>query len=105
MDDIIKAINEAEERAAQIKSEAVERAARIIDEARERSAEIGREAAESRAAYREERIRAAELKAEEDYNDSVSASRREAEEYARSVGKNTEVVAGKIAGRVSGGNC
>lgn len=105
MDEIIKAITQAEERAAQIKSDAVEQAARIIDEARSKSAEIGREAAQSRSAFRDDSLKAAEAKAEEDYKKAISDSRKAAEEYALRVGKHTDVAVGKIVGRVTSGNC
>ncbi len=105
MDDIINAITDAEARAAQIKSDAVEQAARIIDEARSKSAEISSEAAQSRSAFRDDSIKAAELKAEEDYNKSIANSRKEAEDYARKVGKNVDAAVGKIVGRVTSGNC
>lgn len=104
MDDIIKSITEAEEQAVKLKSDAVLRAGQIIEDARTQSAERERVAAEERAAYRDERLAAARLQAEKDYSAALAAHRKEAEEYAARISGNTDIIIGKIVGRVSGGN-
>lgn len=104
MDDIIQSITEAEAQAVQLKSDAVLRAGKIIEDARTQSANRERIAAEERAAYRDEQLAAARLQAERDYAASLAVRRKEAEEYVERASKNTDVIVGRIVGRLCGGN-
>lgn len=105
MDEIIKSVTDAEQRAAQMKSDAVVRAGQIIEEARAQAAAIEAKSASERAAFRESSLKAAEEQAEKDYAAAVAKSRAEAQRYADHIIGNTDAVVGKIVGRINGGNC
>lgn len=104
MDDLIQSIREAEEKALKIRAEAYEKAAAISAGAAERAANIERANAEECRINRENVISEAEKEAEEAYNGATAAAGREAKAYADSVLENTDIVVGKIVGRICGGN-
>jgi vacuolar-type H+-ATPase subunit H len=105
MDDMILAIADAETRATEIKSAAVQKAGAIIEEARTKAADFEREQIEVRAKYRDDTLQAAESKSDEEFKKSIEQYKREAKEYADGIASSTDLIVGKIVGRVSGGNC
>jgi vacuolar-type H+-ATPase subunit H len=105
MDEMINAIAAAEAKAADIKNEAVIKAGKIIEDARAQAAELEKASALARAKMRDDTIKAATLKADKEYAAYISSCERQSKEYAEDVSKNTDVIVGKIVGRVSGGNC
>jgi vacuolar-type H+-ATPase subunit H len=105
MDDMILAIADAETQATEIKNSAVQRAGVIIEDARAKAAQQEKEQVDVRAKYRDDAIRNAEMQAEEEFNKSIEKSKREAKSYANGVAASTDLIVGKIVGRVSSGNC
>ncbi len=105
MDDMIKSITDAEERATAIKNEAAARASAMGDEARAKALETETSAALERAKYREENIKAAREKAETVYKISVAKSRADAKKAVEKTDMEIDLIAGEIAGRIRSGNC
>jgi vacuolar-type H+-ATPase subunit H len=105
MDDMIKAIAEAENKAAEIKNQAVITAGEIIEKAREQAAELEAAGVLARTKMRDEKLNAANKKAQQDYENSIASCRKQSKDYAEKVAQNSDVLVGKIVGRVSGGNC
>lgn len=104
MEDIIKVITEAEERAAEIKAQAALRAAEILENASKRAEEILRESETKCKILREVSVRQAEEDAENAYNDALKKSAADAKKYADGVIKAAEGEINVIVGRVAGGN-
>jgi vacuolar-type H+-ATPase subunit H len=104
MDDMIQAIQNAELEAAQIKNNALDRAQQIVDEARAKALKLEADAAKARTDESAEILRKAELSARDEYSSFIEKKRRDAETYADGIRSTTDVVVGKIVGRVSGGN-
>lgn len=103
-EEIIKAVTDAEARAAKIKEEALARAAEEQAKAETRAEEIERSSAEVCKAYRETQIKAAEADAEKAYFAALARQREEAARYAESLSDKTEVPVSRIVGRITGGN-
>ncbi len=105
MDDMIKSITDAEEKAAEMKNEAAAKAAALGDEARAKALETEASAALERAKYREENMNAARYEAEERYKISLAKSKADAKEAVAKTEKDLDLIAGEIAGRIRSGNC
>lgn len=104
MEDIIKSITEAEERAAEIKAKAAERSAEIIAEAAKRAAEITAKGETECKIMREVQINQAAADAQAAYDKTLAESSAKAKKYADGVLKNADGVVNDIVGRVLGGN-
>ena len=104
MEDIIKVITDAEERAAEIKAQAQERAAEILENASRRAEEILRDSETKCKILREVSIRQAEEDAESAYDETLKKSAADAKKYADGVIKTAEGEINAIVGRVAGGN-
>ncbi len=105
MDDMIKSITDAEEKAAEMKSEAGAKAAALGDEARAKALETEAAAALERAKYRESMMADARAKAEEQYKLSIAKSKADAKKAVRKTDNDLDIIAGEIAGRIRSGNC
>ena len=104
MEDIIKSINEAELRAAEIKARAAERAEEILAEAAKRAAEIAAQSETECKIMREVQTNEAAVQAQAAYDKTLSESAVKAKKYADGVLKNADGVVNEIVGRVTGGN-
>ncbi|MCD8372107.1 MAG: hypothetical protein LUD27_02265 [Clostridia bacterium] len=104
MDELIKSITEAEEKAAALKNDAVIKAGQIIEDARNQAAKIEAESSEQCSRYIDERLKAARVQAEKDYNAYIAKSKADAKIYADDMKKHTDATVGKIVGRITDGN-
>ena len=105
MQEILKSINEAEEKAAEIKAAAQKKAAEIAGNAEERSAEIAKLSEAECKAYREKAIKDAEDKAQKNYDDEITAKRAAAAKYASDCLKSTDNIVSEIVRRIVRGSC
>lgn len=105
MQQILKSINEAEEKAAEIKAAAQQKAAEIAANAEERSAEIAKLSEAECKAYREKAIKEAEDTAQKNYDDEITVKRAEAAKYAADRLKTTDNIVSDIVRRVVRGGC
>lgn len=103
MEDIIKSISEAEEKAAEIKNDALNKAHEIAAKAEEKAEEIKKENAAQLKLYRENAIAAAEAAAQKAYADSIEKQRAQAEKYADSLIKDADFYVNDVVRRISGG--
>lgn len=101
----MKSINEAEEKAAEIKAAAQQKAAEIAGNAEERSAEIAKLSEAECKAYREKAIKEAEQESQKSYDGEITAKRAEAAKYAADCLKTTDNIVGDIVRRVMRGGC
>ena len=104
MDDLIKSITEAEEKAAAMKNDAVIKAGQIIESARVQAAKIDEQSAEQCAIYLNESLSAARTKAESDYAAYIKKSTTDAKTYADNMRNRINSESYKIVGRITDGN-
>lgn len=105
MDEMINAITEAEAKATEIKNAALLRAGEIVEKARATAVELEKNSAVERAKYKDDSLKAAALQAQKEYEQSIEKSKVSAAAYAKTVAPSTDLIVGKIVGRISGGNC
>lgn len=104
MNEIIKNITEAEQKAAEIKQNAAERAALISAQAEERAVEIDRLSAAECKELREKVLKEAAVRAQRIYEDEISAKRAEAAKYAEQCLKNADRQVHDVVRRLTVGN-
>ena len=104
MQEILKSINEAEEKAAEIKAAAQQKAAEIAGNAEERSAEIAKLSEAECKAYREKALKQAEEEAQTAYDNAITVKRAEAAKYAADRLKTADGAVNTIVRRVTRGN-
>lgn len=102
MEEMLKAIAEAECEAVKIKEAALEQAAKIVADAEARAAELEKQAEAECKAYRVRELKAAEERAQSDYEKALAVRRAEAEKYADGLLLHTDSLVKKIAGRICG---
>lgn len=104
MEEILKSVTEAEERANAIREAAEEQAAQIIATAEEKAAKIARESETVIKLLREEKIRKSSEKAQADYaratENEVALQKKNADEL---IAKTDREVAAVVR-RITGGN-
>lgn len=105
MQEIIKSINEAENKAAEIKEQALQRAAAIAEAAEVRCAEIEKLCEAECKAYRENAVRQAQIDAQNKYDEEITVKRAEAAQYAADKLKNTDKIVNDIVRRITRGSC
>lgn len=105
MQEILRSINEAEEKAAGIKTAAQQKAADIVDNAEVRSREIAMLSEAECKAYREKALKEAEEAAQKLYDDEIAVKRAEAAQYAANCLKSTDDVVNEIVRRIVRGSC
>lgn len=104
MDELIKSITEAEEKATAMKNEAVIKAGQIIEAARAEAAKIDEQSAEQCARFINESLNDARVKADKDYAAYIEKSKTDAKIYADSMRNRVNSEAYKIVGRITDGN-
>ena len=102
MEEIVKSVREAESQAAKTRAEALARAAQIAAEAEECAAKLLSDCEKENVTAREAALSEAERKAEEDYSNRLFLERKEAEEYADGILKETKSYVSGIVRRVCG---
>lgn len=105
MEEIIKSITEAEAQAEERKAQALSRAEKIAGQAEEQAAEIEKKSAEACKAFRENALKSAQMKAQENYDRALDEKRVEAKAYVEEHLKGCTLQVQEIVRRVSGGNC
>ena len=105
MEDIIKSVNEAEQKADEIKTGAEQKAAQILAEAEKKASEILKEGEEKLKIYREEQLISAQAASQKDYEKAIADNALKAEEYAASLMERTKIQVVEVVRRVSRGNC
>lgn len=103
MQDILKSINEAEKRAAEIKENAQIKAAEITENAEERASEISKLSEAECKAFREKAIKEAEEGAQKKYEEEITVKRAEGAKYASDRLKTTDNIVSEIVRRVTRG--
>ncbi len=104
MEDILKSVTDAEAEAAAIRADAEARANEIILGAEEQAAEIARKCEAEMKLLREERLRAAQLGAQKDYERALADESARQKKYADGLIGKCDGEARKIVGRITGGN-
>ncbi|MCI8734298.1 MAG: hypothetical protein HFE40_01945 [Clostridia bacterium] len=105
MNEIIKSITEAEERAEALKEAAQVKSAAIIAQAETEAEQIAKRCETDCKLYRESQIRKAEKEAEENYLKSVSDKKAKAKAYADGVLKNCDSAVSDVVRRITRGSC
>lgn len=104
MEEIIKSITEAEQKAAEIKSEAALRAQKIIADAEKQAEEKRKYSQTELKAYRENGIKAATEAAQKAYDEQIERQSLNAKKYAAGLLKDTDFYVNDIVRRISGGS-
>lgn len=97
-------INEAEQKASQIKAEAVDKASRIISAAEARSADIEKLAEADCKSLREKTLKEAVEEAQRRYDDEITVSRAKASKYCADRLKETDKTVTEIVRRITRGS-
>lgn len=105
MDEIIKSIKEAEERAALIKAEAEERAAVIYGEAEKQAIKIAAENEAECKTLKNNAVKKAEAEAARLYRDALNKKSAEAKAYADKLSETLDGAVSKVVRRVTSGSC
>lgn len=105
MQEILKSINEAEQKAAEIKEAARQKAAEIAGNAEGRSADILKLSEAECKAYREKAVKEAEEGAQKNYGEEITVKRAEAAKYCADRLKTTDNIVSDIVRRVVRGGC
>lgn len=105
MNEVIKSITEAEEKAAEIKANATERAAEIYAEAEKQADEISKKSETECKLYRETALKKAEKEAEANYAKYIAEKKEAAKKYADSVINGTGGTVNAIVRRIESGSC
>ena len=100
MQEILKSINEAEQKAAEIKEKAQIKAAKIAASAEERASEILKLSEAECKAYREKAVKDAEVGAQKKYEEEITVKRAEGAKYAADRLKVTDNIVSEIVRRV-----
>lgn len=105
MQEIIKQICEAEEKAAEIKADAYAKAAEIALNAEERAADIQKLAEADCKALREKTLKDAAEEAQKRYDSDITVNRAKASKYCSDRLKNTDKIVNDIVRRIKSGSC
>ncbi len=104
MNEIIKSITDAEQKAAEIKQDALLRASEISAQAEERAVEIDKLSAAECRELREKILKDAAVRAQNGYDAEISAKRAESAKYAEQCLKNADRPVHDIVRRLTVGN-
>lgn len=105
MEEILKSITGAEERAREIISDAEEKAAKIAEKAEAEAAEILKTCDTECKDLRESSIKKAEKDGQIAYGEAISHKRAEAVAYADEILKNSGNTVTEIVRRITRGSC
>lgn len=105
MEDIIKSVTDAEEKAREIVERAQTRAATITENAAAKADEILKACDGECKLYRETAVKKAEKDGNIAYGEALSAKRAEAAEYADGALKRTDSTVTEIVRRITRGSC
>ena len=105
MQEIINSINEAEEKAAEIKAAAIKKAAEIAENAENRIAEILALSEAECKALREKSIKTAKEQARKNYESEITVKRAESAQYRAERIKNIDKIVNDIVRRITRGGC
>lgn len=105
MNEIIRSITDAEERATQIKAEALKKAEKIGAAAEAEVEENVKKCETDCKLYRDAQIKKAERQGAEEYEKTISQKREEGRKYADSVIKRADGTIKEIVRRVARGDC
>lgn len=105
MEEILKSITEAEEKAREIISDAEEKALKIEQKAESEAAEILKTCAADCKVYRENAIKKAEKDGQISYGEALSHKRAEVSAYAEEVLKDSGSTVAEIVRRITRGSC
>lgn len=104
MQEIIRKIFEAEQKAAEIKANALEKAAEIISAAEERSADLEKLAEAESKALREKTLKEAAEEARRRYDEEITVNRAKAAKYCQDRLKDTDKTVNDIVRRITRGS-
>lgn len=104
-EEIIRAITEAEEKAAEEKQAASLAAANILEAAQKECAQSEKATAEACRAYKENEKKTAEASAQKAYLETLERQQKSAEKYCVEILSNVDTAVSKIVGRITRGDC
>lgn len=102
--EMIQAITDAEQKAAEMKRAATDKSAQILADAEEKAASSEKACAERLKAYRETELKNAKADAEIRYTETLNAAQKDAREYCANILKNAESCVSEIVGRIVRGD-
>lgn len=105
MNEVIKSITEAEEKAAEIKAQAQLKADEIFADAQVKADEVSRKSETDCKLYKDNQIKKAEKDAAQNYENYISEKKNSAKTYADSLIKNTGATVDNIVRRITSGSC
>lgn len=105
MEEVLKAIAEAEKEAARIKEEATKRADDIVRQAETDAVLLFRATEDECKSVRKSSLKEAEERAQKDYDAAIEESYRSARTACDAVLERTEQVVAEIVRRISQGDC
>lgn len=104
MQEIIQLINEAEQKAAEIKANAMNKAAEIASDAENRAADIDKLAEAECKAMREKCLKDAVEEAQRRYDNEITVNRAKASKYCADKLRDTDKIVNDIVRRITRGS-
>lgn len=104
MQEIIQLINEAEQRASEIKANALEKAGDIASDAENRASDIEKLAEAECKAMRERILKEAAEEAQNRYDDEITVNRAKASKYCADKLTSTDKIVNDIVRRITRGS-
>ncbi len=104
MQEIIQLINEAEQKASEIKADAMNKAGEIASDAETRASDIEKLAEAECKAMREKILKEAAEEAEKRYDDEITVNRAKASKYCADRLEDTDKIVNDIVRRITRGN-
>ena len=104
MQEIIQLINEAEQRASEIKANALEKAGEIASDAENRASDIEKLAEAECKAMRERILKEAVEEAQKRYDDEITVNRAKASKYCADRLRDTDKIVNDIVRRITRGS-
>lgn len=104
MDELVKSITEAEEKAAELKAEANKKAAEILAEAERQAGEQENSSLSACRKYREMQLEKAQKETEAAYNAEIERKTKEAEAMFERLAKDVKDPADEIVRRICDGD-
>jgi vacuolar-type H+-ATPase subunit H len=103
-EEMIKAIQDAETKALEIKQDAIAKAEALLSDAQEQANRLKASSEEVLKAYKETQLKSAKDKAERLFEEEIALAKKSAQSYCAEVLQNAETSVTDIVGRVISGN-
>lgn len=103
-EEMIKAIQDAETKALEIKQDAIAKAEALLSDAQQQANRLKASSEEVLKAYKETQLKSAKEKAERLFEEEIALAKKSAQSYCAEVLQNAETSVTDIVGRVISGN-